>query len=380
MADSFDITPTSPSDWHPHQRAWIQLYYKLLCQTIRQYPSYPVCISDTAAFVGFSTFFEGSDSTGIIDREPAFGTRKAMFINHRNAAFPNLLSKLVEMYNNERTESSYRVSYPQVFITIPTLNKYIRISEQYGPDNDDPEPWKTQTDLWDFFAEMLAETFGDNGFLDNRDTVVQSFVQATEDNVAPWPPSPTDEERAQLKLLGQHIQRQLEADRSFISFTDRVSEESEQDHSELPSPTTEQAEKRTEQNVEKMSTKKASAWLEVERHALWRSINAWCHKNGIDAFDPKGMHIQTWNLFADQLNAECAKKGQVKQRTGDIVRSQVRDAVRRNNPPISELAKRAEDMREEIGNDKTKVFPQGVRFPEEAIKIPKNDAGAEDEE
>ncbi|KAI4606382.1 hypothetical protein J4E80_010134 [Alternaria sp. BMP 0032] len=365
MADSLDITLTSSLHWHPHQRAWIQLYYKLLMQTIRQYPSYPVCISDTAAFVGFSTFFEGSDSTGIIDREPAFGTRKAMFIRYRNAALPNLLSNFVEEYKNGRIESDSRVSSPQVQVIPPMLKEYIRISGQYGLDNDDPEPWETQTDLWNFLSATLAAMFDHGGFLDSQDTVVQSFVRVTEDSVAP--------DQADTRMA-----------RPFIPSTDRGSEEPQQDHPEVPTPTAKPSGKNAKKNAKKRANRRSNTWLPAERHVLWRCINTLCQQHGIDAFDHENMELQTWNSFAQDINTECEPKGQVKPRTGDNVRSQVKDAVRRKRPPISELAKRAKDMREEIAKDKNKVFPQNVRYPDEVIEIsesePENDAEAEDEE
>ena len=365
MADNLDITLTSSSDWHPRQRAWIQLYYKLLCQTIRQYPSYPVCISDKAALWAFMMYFNGSDITGSINREPNFETRKAMFIHHRNAALPNLLSKLVEEYNNGTTESELCASYPQVQIVQPMLNEYIRISKQYGPDNDDPEPWETQTDLWNFLSAALAETFGHGGFLDSQDTVVQSFFQVTEDSVAP--------DQADTRMA-----------RPFIPSTDRGSEEPQQDHPEVPTPTAKPTGKNAKKNAKKRANKRANTWLPAERHVLWRCINTLCREHGIDAFDHENMELQTWNSFAQDINTECEPKGQVKPRTGDNVRSQVKDAVRRKRPPISELAKRAKDMREEIGKDKNKVFPQNERYPDEAIEIsesePENDAEAEDEE
>ncbi|KAI4944080.1 hypothetical protein J4E91_008935 [Alternaria rosae] len=352
MTDSLDTSATPPTERNRDQRAWIHLYYKLLLQTRRQDPSFPVCTSDTVAAVALQSFFRSPEEAGGIKPHSVKDDEiyKATFIRYRNAALPNLLSHIVQLCK-ETTESDSRVSVPQVFVTRPMLNEYIRVSEKYSLDNDDPEPWERQTELWEFISATVAERFLHRGVLDSQDTVVQSFVRVAEDESA------TDQADTRMA-------------RPFIPSTDLVSEEPQPDHPKVPTPTTKQDGKRAKQNAKKKANKKAKTWLPVERHALWRSINAWCHEHGIDAFDHENIELQTWDGFTEEINAECAQKGQVKERTGDHVRSQVRDAVRRGNFPISDLVKRAKEMREEIKKGKTKTFSRNERYPENAIEIP----------
>ncbi|KAI4654242.1 uncharacterized protein J4E78_007287 [Alternaria triticimaculans] len=115
---------------------------------------------------------------------------KASFIRYRNAAMPNLLSQIVQLCT-ETTELDSRCSIPQVFINRPMLDEYIRISGTYagGLETDTPQPWESQTALWEFISKT-------------------SFARVTLGS-GNFPSPPSDDERAELMLLQRLIQRRL---------------------------------------------------------------------------------------------------------------------------------------------------------------------------
>jgi len=213
MTDSLDTSATPYAEWNRDQRAWIHLYYKLLLQTRRQTPSFPVCTSDSVAAIAHRMFFRspeekqnGMNPHSLKDDE----VYKATFIRYRNVALPNIMSHIVQLCK-DNTELDSRCSVPQVFINRLMLDEYIRISGRYwggGPENDDPEPWLSQTTLWEFISKAVTERFLHRGVLDSQDTLVQSFVRVTGDSEHFLLP-PTDEERAELVLIQQLIQRLL---------------------------------------------------------------------------------------------------------------------------------------------------------------------------
>ena len=210
MTDSLDTPAAPPVEWSHDQRSWIQLYYKLLLETRRRYPSFPVCTSDSVAAIAHRMFYRSPEEqqNGInphsLEDDEVY---KASLIRYRNAAMPNLLSQIVQLCKDS-TELDSRCSIPQVFINRPMLDEYKRISRKYGFENNDPEPWETQPDLWEFISASVTQRFLHRGVLDSQDTVVQSFVPVP-DGVARLPPPPCDEERAQLELLRQLVQRRL---------------------------------------------------------------------------------------------------------------------------------------------------------------------------
>ena len=112
-------------------------------------------------------------------------------------------------------------------------------------------------------------------------------------------------------------------------------------------------------------------WTDAERHALWRCINAWCKKYGVDKFEAKNLDTDTLQNFANSINAMRAGRGEGLDRTPETVQGQVRDAIRRDvsvaNRPIFNLGERAKKMAEDIGNNR--VIPDSVRYPDEAIDM-----------
>jgi len=215
MTDNLDTSAIPYAEWNRDQRAWIHLYYKLLLQTRRQNPSFPVCTSDSVAAIAHQMFFRspeekqhGMKPHSLEDDE----VYKATFIRYRNVALPNMMSHIVQLCK-DNIELDSRCSIPQVFINRPMLDEYIKISGKYfgggtsrGPENDDPEPWESQTTLWGFISKAVTERFLQRGVLDSQDTLVQSFARVTGEHfLLP----PTDEERAELILMQQVIQRLL---------------------------------------------------------------------------------------------------------------------------------------------------------------------------
>ena len=212
MTDNLDTSATPATQWNADQRAWIQLYYKLLLQSRRQYRSFPVCTSDSVAAIAHRMFYRSPEErqNGInphsVEDDAIY---KASFIRYRNAAMPNLLSQIVQLCT-ETTELDSRCSIPQVFINRPMLDEYIRISGTYagGLETDTPQPWESQTALWEFISKAVSERFIHRGVLDSQDTVVQSFVRVTLGSRS-FPPPPSDDERAELMLLQRLMQRRL---------------------------------------------------------------------------------------------------------------------------------------------------------------------------
>ncbi|KAI4916568.1 uncharacterized protein J4E92_009072 [Alternaria infectoria] len=207
MTDNLDTSSAPPVEWNADQRSWIQLYYKLLLETIRRYPTFPVCTSDSVAAIAHRMFYRSPEEkqNGINPHSSEDDEiYKASFISYRNAAMPNLLSQIVQLCK-DTAELDSRCSIPQVFINRPMLDEYKRISRKYGFENNDPQPWDTQPDLWEFISKAVTEKVLHRGVLDSQDTVVQSFVEAPDGR----PPPISDEERAELRLLQQLIQRRL---------------------------------------------------------------------------------------------------------------------------------------------------------------------------
>ncbi|CAN9317068.1 unnamed protein product [Alternaria alternata] len=112
-------------------------------------------------------------------------------------------------------------------------------------------------------------------------------------------------------------------------------------------------------------------WTDAERHALWRCINAWCKKHGVDKFEAKNLDTDTLQNFANSINAMRASRDEGSDRTPETVQGQVRDAIRRDvsvaNRPIFDLGERAKKMAEDIRNNR--VIPDSVRYPDEAIDM-----------
>jgi hypothetical protein len=350
MADNLDTSATLYEEWDTDQRAWIHLYYKLLYQARLTHPDDPTCISDAAAFVAFQAFFCDTDETGSLDRAES----KAMFIQYRNAALPNLLTFFMQEYNIGRLESDSRVSVASVYIDRAMLSDYIKICEKDSLDNDDAEPWMGQVDLWEFILGIINEKYASLAYMCPQDTVVATFVRATADNI------PTS-------------QQDTNPESPMIPSTDPIDTSPQEDPPKVRKAPTKRTRKRTKRDKKN--------WLTTERHALWRSINRWCNENGVDAFQPENMDKAIWNAFAGDVNAECAPNGQLKQRTGDNVESQVKDAIRRvnavANKPIRDLHVSAEKMREEIG--KGERIADARRYPEEAIEIEIHVGGGTDQ-
>jgi hypothetical protein len=340
MADNLDTSATLYEEWDTDQRAWIHLYYKLLYQARLTHPDDPTCISDAAAFVAFQAFFCDTDETGSLDRAES----KAMFIQYRNAALPNLLTFFMQEYNIGRLESDSRVSVASVYIDRAMLSDYIKICEKDGLDNDDAEPWMGQVDLWEFILGIINEKYASLAYMCPQDTVVATFVRATADNI------PTS-------------QQDTNPESPMIPSTDPIDTSPQEDPPKVRKAPTKRTRKRTKRDLKN--------WLTTERHTLWRSINRWCNVNGVDAFQPEKMDKAIWNAFAADVNTECAANGRLKQRTGNNVESQVKDAIRRvnavANKPIRDLHVSAEKMREEI--EKGGTIPDAQRFPEGAIEI-----------
>jgi len=118
-------------------------------------------------------------------------------------------------------------------------------------------------------------------------------------------------------------------------------------------------------------------WTEMERHALWRTINRWCKDNGVDRFESGNIGIVTCQTFADDIKADCADRGVESVRSAESVQSQVKDAMRRNktvaNKPITELALRAKAMKKKLNDKGVDSVPKSERFPKAAIVIPGDD-------
>jgi hypothetical protein len=114
-------------------------------------------------------------------------------------------------------------------------------------------------------------------------------------------------------------------------------------------------------------------WTDEERQALYKSINKWCRKKGVDNFSLEKGKLDLRQL-ADDINADCSALHQQKgySRSHDMVRSQIRHAIESTSKnfegnPIRILANRAQEMKQSV--DKGVEFPCKEQFPDEAIPL-----------
>ncbi|KAI4951778.1 hypothetical protein J4E86_007194 [Alternaria arbusti] len=147
-------------------------------------------------------------------------------------------------------------------------------------------------------------------------------------------------------------------------------------HPDLPSSQDPERDPTQSTDVVKPATVSRPRWTDVERHALWRCINRWCNKNGVDQFELHKFKKAKCTEFAEEIKADCAEKGEVSNRSPTSVYNQIKDAHRKDDPTvpnwrITDLFNRAEEMRAIIARGDH--VSKEERRPKAAIKVPGDD-------
>ncbi|KAI4624708.1 hypothetical protein J4E83_004384 [Alternaria metachromatica] len=147
-------------------------------------------------------------------------------------------------------------------------------------------------------------------------------------------------------------------------------------HPDPPSPQDPERGPMPSTHVAKPTTGSRPRWTTAERSALWRCINRWCNKNGVDQFELHKFKKAKCIEFAEEIKADCAEKGEVSNRSPTSVYNQIKDAHRKDDPTvpnwrITDLFNRAEEMREIIARGDH--VSKKERRPKAAIKVPGDD-------
>ncbi|KAF2130661.1 hypothetical protein P153DRAFT_356389 [Dothidotthia symphoricarpi CBS 119687] len=114
--------------------------------------------------------------------------------------------------------------------------------------------------------------------------------------------------------------------------------------------------------VTKETTMVRDHWTEEERMVLYKAINVWCRKNGLDKFGPNAIQVKALVETADEVNQVLNRS-----RTPDALKMQINTAIRNKQSPVYLLAEQAKDMKKRI--EQSEDVPDKERYPIEGIPL-----------